>query len=74
MVKEELVVQNSAAPSQTVADFTAWVDDPGPLLNFAQLIAGDAPTEEDLLQTALARTYLKWAKIGADGRRSPNRR
>jgi len=31
------------------------------------LIAGDASTGEDLLQIALARAYLKWAKISARG-------
>jgi DNA-directed RNA polymerase specialized sigma24 family protein len=38
-----------------------------PLLDFAQLVAGDASTGEDLLQIALARAYLKWSKISASG-------
>lgn len=36
-------------------------------LAFAQLVAGDAGTGEDLLQIALARAYLKWSTISARG-------
>jgi RNA polymerase sigma-70 factor (sigma-E family) len=56
------------APPATVADFTDWVSDyQRSLLAFAQLVAGNRQTGEDLLQTALARAYLKWSKIGAPG-------
>jgi DNA-directed RNA polymerase specialized sigma24 family protein len=41
-------------------DFAGWVNDyQRPLLAFAQLVAGDRQTGEDLLQVALARAYLK---------------
>ena len=67
---EQLVVPDPAVRAQAIADFTAWVTDHHrPLLDFAQLIAGDASTGEDLLQTALARAYLKWSKISARGER-----
>jgi RNA polymerase sigma-70 factor (sigma-E family) len=68
MSGEQLVVPAPAVSPQTVADFTAWVaDHQRPLLDFAQLVAGDASTGEDLLQIALARAYLKWSKISARG-------
>ena len=64
---EQLLV-GSPSPAESTADFPAWVRDyQRPLLGFAQLIAGDPHTGEDLLQTALARAYLKWSKIGAAG-------
>lgn len=67
MVREHLTVQPTSR-DERVADFPAWVRDyQRPLLGFAQLIAGDPHTGEDLLQTALARAYLKWSKIGAAG-------
>jgi RNA polymerase sigma-70 factor (sigma-E family) len=44
-----------------------WPTTTVPLLDFAQLVAGDASTGEDLLQIALARAYLKWSKISARG-------
>jgi RNA polymerase sigma-70 factor (sigma-E family) len=66
MAAEKVVVPASAARSEAVADFTAWVaDHHRPLLDFAQLVAGDASTGEDLLQIALARAYLSWSKISA---------
>lgn len=66
MVSEQLVAPDSAVRARAVADFTAWVaDHHRTLLNFAQLVAGDASTGEDLLQIALARAYLKWSKISA---------
>jgi RNA polymerase sigma-70 factor (sigma-E family) len=50
------------------AEFSGWVaEHQRSLLAFAQLVAGDAATGEDLLQTAFARAYLKWPKIGAAG-------
>ena len=67
MVREHLTVRPTSR-DERVADFSAWVRDyQRPLLGFAQLIAGDPQTGEDLLQTALARAYLKWSKIGAAG-------
>lgn len=67
MVSEQLVVQPRSR-ADTASDFSAWVRDyQRSLLGFAQLIAGHPQTGEDLLQTALARAYLKWSKIGAAG-------
>ena len=68
MAGEQLVVPAPRVSATAAADFTAWVaDHHRPLLNFAQLLAGDAATGEDLLQIALARAYLKWSKISARG-------
>jgi RNA polymerase sigma-70 factor (sigma-E family) len=68
MAGEQLVIPDPAVRVRTVADFTAWVaDHHRRLLDFAQLVAGDASTGEDLLQIALARAYLKWSKISARG-------
>jgi len=68
MAGEQLVISAPAVGARAVADFTAWVaDHHRPLLDFAQLVAGDASTGEDLLQIALARAYLKWSKISARG-------
>jgi RNA polymerase sigma-70 factor (sigma-E family) len=68
MAGEQLVVPAPRVNARPAADFTAWVaDHHRPLLNFAQLVAGDAATGEDLLQIALARAYLKWSKISASG-------
>jgi RNA polymerase sigma-70 factor (sigma-E family) len=65
---EQLVVSPSTSRVEMAADFTGWVaEHQRSLLAFAQLVAGDAPTGEDLLQAALARAYLKWPKIGAAG-------
>jgi DNA-directed RNA polymerase specialized sigma24 family protein len=65
---EQLVVSPLVSRDDTASEFSAWVaDHQRPLLAFAQLIAGDAQTGEDLLQTALARAYLKWPKIGSTG-------
>ena len=45
-------------------EFTAFVAaDYGRLLHTADLIIGDAGRAEDLLQTVLARTYLRWGKV-----------
>jgi RNA polymerase sigma-70 factor (sigma-E family) len=67
MVGERLVVQPRSR-ADTASEFSAWVRDyQRILLGFAQLIAGHPQTGEDLLQTALARAYLKWPKIGAAG-------
>jgi RNA polymerase sigma-70 factor (sigma-E family) len=68
MAGEQLVAPPPPVRVQAVADFTAWVaDHHRPLLDFAQLVAGDASTGEDLLQIALARAYLKWSTISARG-------
>ncbi|MEV5447279.1 sigma factor, partial [Streptomyces sp. NPDC052644] len=36
----------------------------GALLRTAYLLAGDWATAEDLLQTALTKTYLAWRRLG----------
>ena len=65
---ERLGVSPPESSAEAASEFSAWVaDHHRPLLAFAQLIAGDVQTGEDLLQTALARTYLKWRKVGARG-------
>lgn len=43
------------------ADFVAA--NQGRLLHLADLLIGDRPSAEDLLQTVLIRTYLRWAKV-----------
>ncbi|SOE00506.1 SigE family RNA polymerase sigma factor [Blastococcus haudaquaticus] len=46
------------------AEFTDFVaDHGGQLLRTACLVTGDAHLGEDLLQTALAKTYGSWAKV-----------
>jgi RNA polymerase sigma-70 factor (sigma-E family) len=68
VIGESLDAGRPRGHSSTAVDFTAWVSEyQRPLLAFAQLVAGDWQTGEDLLQTALARAYLKWSKIGASG-------
>lgn len=48
-------------------EFTAFVAaNHGRLLHIADLITGDAARAEDLLQTVLARTYLRWSKVRQD--------
>lgn len=45
-------------------DFRAWVAArSGALLRTATLLTGERAAAEDLLQTALARTYLAWGRI-----------
>jgi RNA polymerase sigma-70 factor (sigma-E family) len=68
MVGEQLVMRGRATGAETAAEFSAWVADyQRPLLAFAQLVAGDKQTGEDLLQTALVKAFLKWPKIGRGG-------
>lgn len=44
--------------------FTSWVGEHHrALLAFAELISGDVPTSEDLVQIALARAFLKWERL-----------
>lgn len=37
------------------------------LVGFAHLVCGDHATAEDLVQTALAKAYLRWRKLSVDG-------
>jgi RNA polymerase sigma-70 factor (sigma-E family) len=68
LVGERLLTGPDSSRTEVTSDFSAWVREyQRPLLGFAQLVAGHRQTGEDLLQTALARAYLKWARIGADG-------
>jgi RNA polymerase sigma-70 factor (sigma-E family) len=68
VIGEMVAVDRPVGDAGATTDFTAWVTDyQRPLLAFAQLVAGNRETGEDLLQTALARAYLKWPKIGAPG-------
>jgi RNA polymerase sigma-70 factor (sigma-E family) len=36
----------------------------GPLLRFATVLTGDAHDAQDLVQTALSRTYQHWSRVG----------
>jgi RNA polymerase sigma-70 factor (sigma-E family) len=48
----------------TDEDFTAFVSAQLPgLLRFGHLLTGDAAAAEDLVQTALARTHLRWSEL-----------
>lgn len=59
----ELLISHSSAAEST---FSAWVGEhQRSLLAFAQLVSGDAHSAEDLLQGALAKAYLKWARLSA---------
>lgn len=50
------------------ADFTAFVAGASRrLLRSAYLITGDAGAAEDLLQTALERTYRRWSRVRREG-------
>jgi RNA polymerase sigma-70 factor (sigma-E family) len=54
------------ATSEHDAEFTAFVAARGPaLLRTAYLLTGDHQSGEDLVQTALAKTYLAWHRIRA---------
>ncbi|WP_203711650.1 SigE family RNA polymerase sigma factor [Asanoa siamensis] len=49
------------------AEFTSFVTaNYGRLLHVADLIIGDAGRAEELLQTVLTRTYLRWSKVRQD--------
>ena len=51
MVGEQLVVSPLVSRAETASEFSAWVaDHHRPMLAFAQLIAGDAQTGEDLFR------------------------
>jgi RNA polymerase sigma-70 factor (sigma-E family) len=50
--------------SDTDAEFTAFAAARGPaLLRTAYLLTGDHQAAEDLVQTALAKTYVAWSRI-----------
>lgn len=57
-------------------DFVAWVTARQPsLLRFGYLLTGDPHAAEDLVQTALAKAYLKWDLVsGASSREAYVRR
>lgn len=51
-------------------DFVTWVTArQGGLLRFAYLLTGDPHAAEDLVQTALAKAYLRWATVRTQGSR-----
>jgi len=51
-------------------DFVAWVTArQAGLLRFAYLLTGDPHTAEDLVQSALAKAYLRWATLRTQGSR-----
>ena len=50
------------------AEFTAFVSArSSSLLRTARLLSKDMSAAEDLLQTALAKTYTAWGRVGEDG-------
>jgi RNA polymerase sigma-70 factor (sigma-E family) len=52
------------ATTDCAREFTAFVEDRGTTLaRTAYLIAGDEHRAEDVLQTALAETYVRWHKL-----------
>lgn len=52
--------------SQDDEDFVSFVATwSGPLLRLATGLTGDRLTGEDLLQTALTKTYLRWSRVRA---------
>lgn len=54
----------SETPSRAADDFAAFVNGRGPALQrTAYLLTGDWALAEDLLQTALAKSYLAWGRI-----------
>ncbi len=57
-------VGRSQGLDQTEADFVAFVEArQHALLRFAYLLTSDHHTAEDLVQTALAKTYLTWDRL-----------
>lgn len=58
-------------PRHYDADFVAWVEaNQASLLRFGYLLTGQQASAQDLVQTALAKAYLKWERIEAEGSRS----
>jgi DNA-directed RNA polymerase specialized sigma24 family protein len=56
--------------SERDAEFRRFVADRSPaLLRLAYLLATDRSGAEDLVQTALVRTYLWWRRIATDPER-----
>jgi len=59
-----VVRDGSPAPAEDVETFTSWAGEHHrALLAFAELISGDVSTAEDLVQIALAKVFLKWARL-----------
>ncbi|SNT53419.1 RNA polymerase sigma-70 factor, sigma-E family [Asanoa hainanensis] len=57
----------STDPPSVEAEFTAFVSaNYGRLLHVADLLIGDAGRAEELLQTVLTRTYLRWSRVRQD--------
>ena len=62
----DVVLAPPAAPADRDTDFAAFVRRSSPELGrLAWLLCGDAVRAEDLLQSALLRTYLAWSRAGA---------
>jgi RNA polymerase sigma-70 factor (sigma-E family) len=56
------------AATEREADFTAWVRArQGSFARFAYLLTGDPYSAEDLVQSALAKAYAHWDRVGAVG-------
>jgi RNA polymerase sigma-70 factor (sigma-E family) len=62
--RRHLGLRDVAADEQDKADFVAFVHArQQALLRFGYLLSGDHHTAEDLVQTALAKTYLTWGRL-----------
>jgi RNA polymerase sigma-70 factor (sigma-E family) len=62
--RRHLGFRDVATAEQDEADFVDFVHArQQALLRFAYLLTGDHHTAEDLVQTALAKTYLSWGKL-----------
>jgi RNA polymerase sigma-70 factor (sigma-E family) len=67
LVQEHLVAGPGTRTGRD-ADFSAWVrEHQRHLLGFAVLVTGDRATAEDVLQASLARAYLRWSRLSAEG-------
>lgn len=61
------MTQTTGQPLESHAQFAAFVQGRGPALQrTAYLLTGDWALAEDLLQTALAKSYLAWGRIRHD--------
>lgn len=61
------VVASGHVDADPTADFSRFVAQHGRrLTGFARLVAGNATDADDLVQTALARAFLRWPRIATD--------
>lgn len=66
-VTSEPVEADPTAQDQQLGDFSRFVAQHGrQLTGFARLVAGNPTDADDLVQTALAKAFLRWQRISAD--------